>query len=1325
MLNAGGGGGSSGAAGVQRKDEMGTATKAAVHNLKLLESICREVEVDREAFLRVAKDTAMSVHALMRLAQERGLMSVHDVLNENVGRVIGLGKELIKEKAELGDTADAVVETEFVAAMKGMGECIKAFIHAYRESSKRVVSTPPTPVPVPRPLPPINSSSSSSANMLQHSGSANDNANILQNLEGLGFVASDGFDPSLNRVRPDVQYNNAELSGWLTKQGGGVKSWKRRWCVVKDGFISYFRDSSDSQPLGAIPLEGCSSVTMHQAKTFCFAVNTPYRTYLLRAESLDQAETWIKAVAKYVLLDAPVEKKSKVAQLRGEEEKQRKTVKSVDKVDFKSGVDKEGWLTKSGSNGRSWKKRWCVLKESIIYYFRTEKESIEGTPLGVIPLQDSRMDELPGETKGTKMIAIHTRHRTYKLQSESVIMAEWIEKIHEVNKSLEGEQGDHEARRALKAEAMATAQTMEMTYKTNATKVRVAKRYLSEYPDEPVVNEAVEELLGELEFNAPDTELENWARVMAVYLAKQSKRQRSNIRIIPAELTNAPLPPTFPSEFLTYFHIPQLRVYKAIMCLPDQTPADVIPVAIDKIKKVTTQEGQEMLDRPLEDYVLKIVGRSEFVLNPNMPLHKLVCVRELVNRWQKLEFIIMFREELIELEDSHDRALVAAEEIVEKVQEKVYPLYEIDSLFLMRVVNLTRFRDSDFTAYVEKSELAYCTMYLECGLYFGGRRIGSVMRTSKAMPPIWNEQVQSNITFNRIPKETRLCITLYLVSEKREFPVAWVNLPVIDFDDHLRSGTVVIPMMPHATANFLTSVPNYDSTVFHLTLEFLAQKIPVVHAIRGTDLSASEARAAPSPQEEGELNRLSGVDPLYKLTVQEKDLLWKYRDWCRQKKPYYLMLPKILMAVDWTQPDQVFTVQTMLKSWPQVPPVNALELLGGQYSDTKVRFFAVKCLYELRDHELADYLLQLVQALKYETYYDSALSKYLLIRSLANRAVVGQPFFWHLMTECQSSKAHVTRYAMLLEAYLRGCGEHRTELQMQWMLIKQLRDVASVLKNVNPSDRNTFLRSKLQQIRMPSEYTLPLHAGLRVKGIVVDKCKWLSSVTVPLWLAFECADPIAAPILVIFKDGDDIRQDVLTLQMFRIMDKMWKSHGHHLHLTPYLVVATGEDSGMIEVVLNSSTTGEIQRERGGASAAFKKTPIAEWLAEKNKATGGPERLRLAVNNFVTSLAGYCVATYVLGIGDRHNDNIMIQQSGHLFHIDFAHFLGNIMKFAGIKRERAPFVLTPEFAFVITGGQDKPETSRAFAHFVQLACTAYNLVRQNASKFIALFQMMLR
>ena len=74
-------------------------------------------------------------------------------------------------------------------------------------------------------------------------------------------------------------------------------------------------------------------------------------------------------------------------------------------------------------------------------------------------------------------------------------------------------------------------------------------------------------------------------------------------------------------------------------------------------------------------------------------------------------------------------------------------------------------------------------------------------------------------------------------------------------------------------------------------------------------------------------------------------------------------------------------------------------------------------------------------------------------------------------------------------------------------------------------------------------------------------------------------------------------------------------------------------------------------------------------------------------NFIRSLAAYSLVCYFLQIKDRHNGNILIDDKGHIIHIDFGFMLSNAPG-KGIQFEKAPFKLTNEFVDVIGGVNSK-------------------------------------
>jgi len=197
----------------------------------------------------------------------------------------------------------------------------------------------------------------------------------------------------------------------------------------------------------------------------------------------------------------------------------------------------------------------------------------------------------------------------------------------------------------------------------------------------------------------------------------------------------------------------------------------------------------------------------------------------------------------------------------------------------------------------------------------------------------------------------------------------------------------------------------------------------------------------------------------------------------------------------------------------------------------------------------------------------------------------------------------------------------------------------------------------------------------------------------------------------IFKVGDDCRQDVLALQLIAAFRGIFNSVGLDVYVYPYRVTATAPGCGVIDVLPNSISRDMLGRESVNG--------LHDYFITKY---GGEHSVRYqeARSEFVKSMAAYSVISYLMQFKDRHNGNIMIDDKGHILHIDFG-FIFDISP-GGVRFERAPFKLTPEMIAVM-GGND-PNTSQSYRWFEELTIKAFLCSRQYCGKLLHLVSLML-
>lgn len=99
----------------------------------------------------------------------------------------------------------------------------------------------------------------------------------------------------------------AERAGWLNKQGEYIKTWRRRWFVLKQGKLFWFKESNvtrSSRPRGVIPVADCLTVkgaedVLH--RQFAFELSTRNDTMYFIADSEKEKEDWINSVGRSIV----------------------------------------------------------------------------------------------------------------------------------------------------------------------------------------------------------------------------------------------------------------------------------------------------------------------------------------------------------------------------------------------------------------------------------------------------------------------------------------------------------------------------------------------------------------------------------------------------------------------------------------------------------------------------------------------------------------------------------------------------------------------------------------------------------------------------------------------------------------------------------------------------------------------------------------------------------------------------------------------------------------------------------------------------------------
>ncbi|KAG1666136.1 Phosphatidylinositol 4-kinase alpha [Nymphon striatum] len=429
-------------------------------------------------------------------------------------------------------------------------------------------------------------------------------------------------------------------------------------------------------------------------------------------------------------------------------------------------------------------------------------------------------------------------------------------------------------------------------------------------------------------------------------------------------------------------------------------------------------------------------------------------------------------------------------------------------------------------------------------------------------------------------------------------------------------------------------------------------------------------------------------------------------------------------------------------TWAPVSPIKALAYFSRQYPPHPITAqYAISALSSYPVDTIIIYIPQLVQAVRYDTM--GYVTEFIKVAA-KNSPLIAHQLIWNIKTNMYLDEDGREKDPDLfgpLEAIMNSIlssfsGAARSFYEREFDFFGKITAISGEIRPYpKGAERKQACLKALQRIQVQQGCYLPSNPEAVVMDIDYKSGIPLQSAAKAPFLArfkvkkcgihelesqgLACNDSEndeASSVKslssnqywqgCIFKVGDDVRQDILALQVITIFKNIFEQVGLDLFLYPYRVVAT---CGVIECVPNAKSRDQLGRQTD--------IGMYEYFIKKY---GDPTTLEFqeARLNFVKSMAAYSVVGFLLQIKDRHNGNIMLDTDGHIIHIDFGFMFesspgGNLGFEPDIK-------LTLEMVMIM-GGKSETEP---FNTFMEYCVRAYLAVRPYREVIISLVTLML-